>query len=289
MIEESALSAFSKYKENKNAESARELILYLYIVLRESYRFSDEPASKKEVYYAENDMKKALSAASKLDETSYINNMWQDYLGGMSLSFEKAKRQSEVDKLVSLAVSQKLKSLEETIGQAEKRSRNVEEKVNHSLKSNNFVVLSKGFESLKEDIKGKMKPLQDREEYLKWFVITSSIVFVLFKGLKTTTFDQLPSLLAPAVFIGILVYFLRLTLSEKRVEQKRVHEIENKIAVIAFIEEYVKFYSDNKNKSEDVMNSFNQMIFHPIHNDAGYEQEPKLHDALEEIVKVLRK
>ncbi|MEQ7870371.1 hypothetical protein V6R97_06930 [Chromohalobacter salexigens] len=285
-LSKDASKFFKKYKEDKSPVAACFLFFYLYVLATEGYKFVSSNEGRLELHYALNGLKGIVSAVKDISKIKEINNMWSLYISEDSLELEEARRKKEVEDAVKSEVKKRMESVEKTVAYAEERTKEVENSLSDSLRTQNFVELSKGFVSLKEDVYSRIRSLARQAFYLKVAVLASTCFFVGYNIYikSSVTFDQLPSLIAPGVLVAILIYFMRLVLKEKNSEKRRADEIENKIAIIAFIEKYVGFYADNKEKAEYAMNSFNDLIFNPISNTDAEEQDPKVYDGFEQII-----
>lgn len=157
-----------------------------------------------------------------------------------------------------------------------------------------FTKLSFGFSSLKGELDAKVDKHKRFELYYKIAIPIAPIVFFMISinsigGNEGFNIENALSYALPFTLSVLLVYFLRLEIKDRQHYEAQVTELENKLALIQFIEHYVDFYSDKSDKSLPVMESFNKMIFAPISNPANGNSVLNVTDSLEPLIALVAK
>ncbi|WP_353979472.1 hypothetical protein [Salinicola endophyticus] len=277
-------SCFSKYKEEQDAESVLVIAFYIYALCKECVRFASG-AERNTLHQGEAYFKGLISGLPKDHKVSML---WGRYIRQYSVDFDNIVSRKTIWEAVDKALERRFSNVENRLESFESSVSKFEKRVDEGRKTENFVSLTKGFEQLRGKVATRLRILGSISWGLRTFIISLAGYFAYDKLHQDITIDDMPTLIAPAAFIAIMLYFLKLELREKQDEQEKMNQIDNKIAIIAFIEDYVKFYGGkNGGNSEDAMKSFNELIFSPI---AGSKKDkiPEYTDDAQQVINIVR-
>lgn len=179
----------------------------------------------------------------------------------------------------------------------------------------NFVALYKGFDELSKD---KLKELGSLEKTLIWLgaitlmpiFLELTLLYCIFTGQLADLYpalfrEEIPMangevaivhriplniLLASAVpffsLLIIFIYYFRVVLFNYRAVKSQLLQIELRKTLCRFIQSYVTYSKEIKEKDVELLSKFENIIFSGIVSDEG--NLPSTYDGIEQIIKVLK-
>lgn len=174
----------------------------------------------------------------------------------------------------------------EDLSQREDRVNALADKLKGYENAYNFVGLYQGFSNLKKDKVG------ERESTFK-FLVFLGFCLVLMPFLKlvgvvghnTNLVEEAFSLGALFAFELIVIYFFRIALQNYRSIKAQLLQIDLRMTLCQFINNYVEFASDARKSDKDLLSKFEQIIFSGIvTEDSGI---PSTFDGLEQVAKIV--
>jgi len=146
----------------------------------------------------------------------------------------------------------------------------------------NFVGLSKGF----DDLKKRKEKEKNSAVCLMWVLAISMLlplvlkVWFLFFGSGVSAVG-LDSYLLLAGFELLLMYFFRVTMHNFKSVQTQLLQIDFRMTLCQFIQSYVDYAKDIKDKDSDLLLKFEQVVFSGIVNSG--DAIPSSFDGLEQL------
>lgn len=173
---------------------------------------------------------------------------------------------------------------------------NALEKRIKNLKSEyNFVGLSSGFNKIKEKREQELKETQINYQQLFGCVFIAPVIVALIHFFIPNAYPKDYSaifLILPFFTIEmILIYFFRLSYLEAKSIRTQLVQIELRLSLCAFIDEYVDYRKRNNSDINKILERFDSLIFSPI--QANENNIPAMFDGIEALAgladKVIKK
>ncbi|PDO83386.1 hypothetical protein BK796_20660 [Kosakonia pseudosacchari] len=171
----------------------------------------------------------------------------------------------------------------------------LEKRIKNLRSEYNFVGLSSGFNKIKEK---KEKELQETQvNYKNLFgcvfiaPVIVALIHFLFPNIYPKDYSAIFLILPFFTIEMILIYFFRLSYLEAKSLRTQLVQIELRLSLCAFIDEYVEYRKKHNTNIDKVLDNFDSMIFSPIQTNEN--NIPAMFDGVEAIAgladKVIKK
>lgn len=162
----------------------------------------------------------------------------------------------------------------------------IEKRLSNQRKEYNFVGLSQGFSTLREQ---KLRELRNQNiiYYLLMIVIILIIIGKLYWSLgylKSSSIDEpifIVTTISTVLFVFILLYFFRISLTNIKSIKSQILQIDLRLTLCQFIHNYDANTKDLREGMKESFERFESVIFAPI--VATEEQIPSTFDGLEQL------
>lgn len=187
--------------------------------------------------------------------------------------------------------AQEVKKLANDVGKSLEEVQALEERVSKLRTKYNFVGLSSGFSQIKDK---KEEELRTSEVAYKnlfgcMFICPLIILFIhIFFPEKVPQGYNVLQVILPFVTIEmVMLYFFRLSYLEAKSLRAQLLQIDLKLSLCSFIDNYVKYRKEHNTNVRKVLDSFDSVIFSPI--QANENNIPSMFDGMEALANLADK
>ncbi|MEB7623169.1 hypothetical protein NGC49_05430 [Enterobacter vonholyi] len=184
-----------------------------------------------------------------------------------------------------------VKKLANDVAKSLEEVKALEERVSKLRTQYNFVGLSSGFSQIKDK---KEEELRTSEVAYKnlfgcMFIcpLIILVVHVFFPGKIPQGYNVLQVLLPMITIEMVMLYFFRLSYLEAKSLRAQLLQIDLKLSLCSFIDNYVKYRKEHNTNVRKVLDSFDSVIFSPI--QANENNIPSMFDGVEALANLADK
>ncbi|MCP1629655.1 archaellum component FlaC [Citrobacter amalonaticus] len=167
----------------------------------------------------------------------------------------------------------------------------LEERVKNLKSEYNFVGLSNGFDRIKNKKEKELSSTEMNYKNLFGTIFIAPVIAVIlhfcFPNLYPKDYSTIFIILPFLTIEMAIIYFFRLSYLEAKALRTQLMQIELRLSLCAFIDGYVEYRRKNNIDIENVLDSFDALIFSPIQTNEN--NIPAMFDGLEAIAGVAEK
>ncbi|EPC2362432.1 hypothetical protein NFJ16_12770 [Citrobacter freundii] len=223
-------------------------------------------------------------AARDAERKTKIEQLTKESLSSINNSFNTIVNSIKKD-------AEEVKQIASDIGKSLDEVRALEERVSKLRTEYNFVGLSSGFSQIKDK---KEEELRNSEVAYKnlfgcMFICPLILLFlhVVFPEKLPQGYNILQVILPFVTIEMVMLYFFRLSYLEAKSLRAQLLQIDLKLSLCSFIDNYVKYRKEHNTNVKKVLDSFDSVIFSPI--QANENNIPSMFDGMEALANLADK
>ncbi|HGH3391171.1 TPA: hypothetical protein ACJIKU_000973 [Citrobacter freundii] len=223
-------------------------------------------------------------AARDAERKTKIEQLTKESLSSINNSFNTIVNSIKKD-------AEEVKQIASDIGKSLDEVRALEERVSKLRTEYNFVGLSSGFSQIKDK---KEEELRNSEVAYKnlfgcMFICPLILLFlhVVFPEKLPQGYNILQVILPFVTIEMVMLYFFRLSYLEAKSLRAQLLQIDLKLSLCSFIDNYVKYRKEHNTNVKKVLDSFDSVIFSPI--QANENNIPSMFDGVEALANLADK